>query len=425
MAQVEKPPGETVPDIQPILKEGDNSFLAAEDADIRASTSGKDDGMSCSIGSPMKPSQLFLATEKQNLAHHTKSKPGENEENSTKDQGSLPSQNLNSAFVPIELEKIQRRFSGDAPNHHRNFPLLKIDLEDEDDDDDMSSIRPESTVSALTVHSLVTETARATTVFSDTSITTEHNDGRAYTLTFHNPRIGLQFQKVPAFSSRPRGALAEAMAGDFPDDATSQSEDTLDVVRPVDAVLVCGFQGFDTNSGPCPKLGARLIAFDNVSIERGRWTFEAVGKAIKARGRPITMTFRNDYLNSEQRGILYRAVNENGQVASLPQHHIRQRNGTTTKNHLLTVENDYSSTRHFATSTQGATAAATAAASEAGSVLSSAVGPLLTSLLGGLAKDTKNQPLATTATTTPRYMSSKPEYVDDNSNHRSYQADLL
>ena len=48
-------------------------------------------------------------------------------------------------------------------------------------------------------------------------------------------------------------------------------EDTCDVAMPVDAVLVCGFNGFDeSGSNVRPKLGARLVAFDGVSVKIGK-----------------------------------------------------------------------------------------------------------------------------------------------------------
>eukprot|EP00588_Corethron_pennatum_P024906 CAMPEP_0194335164 /NCGR_PEP_ID=MMETSP0171-20130528/68583_1 /TAXON_ID=218684 /ORGANISM="Corethron pennatum, Strain L29A3" /LENGTH=869 /DNA_ID=CAMNT_0039098119 /DNA_START=33 /DNA_END=2639 /DNA_ORIENTATION=+ len=316
--------------------------------------------------------------------------------------GSSSNPNL-ANYEATQLDLIQRRFSENGsciPNHNREFPLLKINLDD--DDEGKSVEQPESTVSALTTSSgpLVTETAQATAVFSDAPpsdsnlIHDDRTDGKAYRLTFHSPRIGLQFQKFPAFSNRPRGALAEAMAADLPtDEAGNHSEGALDVVRPLDAVLVCGFEGFNESSGPCPKLGARLIAFDDVSIERGRWTFEAVSKAIKARGRPLSMTFRNDFLNSEQRSILNKSVLGVSQEVpgrpppdpkALP-HRLqdsleRPRNKSPSSSanggtHSI-IHNQYLSRR--------------SAVSESGSVLSSAVAPLLTSLLGGLGKDTRN-----------------------------------
>jgi hypothetical protein len=86
-------------------------------------------------------------------------------------------------------------------------------------------------------------------------------------------------------------------------------DSTCPVILPKDIVLVCGFHGFDnTANNERPNLGARLIAFDGISIERGPWTFDTVKKAIKARQRPLTLSFRDDYLTMDQRAILTKAA---------------------------------------------------------------------------------------------------------------------
>ena len=152
------------------------------------------------------------------------------------------------------------------------------------------------------------------------------NEGQIYHITFHTKKIGLQFHKIPA-SSFVRGSLSHAMSSDrrcSPDDRdlidkpnineTSNDwdfGDKLNAAEPIDAVLVCGFRGFDSTSNNRPKLGARLVGFDSMSIERGKWSFENVRNAIQSRGRPITLSFRNDFLTNEQRLILERACAEN------------------------------------------------------------------------------------------------------------------
>lgn len=168
--------------------------------------------------------------------------------------------------------------------------------------------------------------------------------GEVYHLTFYNRKIGIQFQKIPIEASS--GALTAAMTtdvegGDGSDSrhgrtvselrviasisgppargrasSTSSSSSNNDdefcrVAAPIDAVLVCGFNGFDdSGSNQRPKLGARLVAFDGVSVEIGRWTFGSVKRAIQARGRPLTLSFRNDHLTPKQREILAKAVSE-------------------------------------------------------------------------------------------------------------------
>lgn len=160
-----------------------------------------------------------------------------------------------------------------------------------------------------------------------------------YHLTFYTRKIGLQFQKVPAPPTKSRGLLTDAMTADMAGEAHGSSKTAaelrrvaaistwaksanddghpggtdddacLQVATPIDAVLVCGFDGFDdTGNNVRPKLGARLVAFDGVSVEVGRWTFDSIRKAIQARGRPLTLSFRNDFLTTDQRTIMTKAV---------------------------------------------------------------------------------------------------------------------
>ena len=156
-----------------------------------------------------------------------------------------------------------------------------------------------------------------------------------YHLTFYSRKIGIQFQKVPPPPSRRRGLLTDAMTADIAGVSVGSSKtaaelrriaaittrakpeiqdtetDVCDVATPVDAVLVCGFSGFDdSGTNVRPKLGARLVAFDGVSVEIGRWTFDSIRKAIQARERPLTLSFRNDFLTTEQRAILTKAVKD-------------------------------------------------------------------------------------------------------------------
>jgi hypothetical protein len=161
-----------------------------------------------------------------------------------------------------------------------------------------------------------------------------------YSITFYSQKIGIQFQKVPN-NSHPHGSLTEAVAADLTeseknDRITAQNrteaelrliasirkpmrhsngpnnhvDECCPVIIPKHSVLVCGIHGFDNSSNKRPDIGARLVGFDGVSIEKGPWTFESVKAAIKARGRPLTLTFRNDYLNLEQRKILTKAISE-------------------------------------------------------------------------------------------------------------------
>ena len=88
-------------------------------------------------------------------------------------------------------------------------------------------------------------------------------------------------------------------------DEKKEEPSSLQVATPVHAVLVCGFHGFDESGANLrPKLGARLVAFDGVSVEVGRWTFDSIRKAIQSRSRPLTLSFRNDFLTTEQREMI-------------------------------------------------------------------------------------------------------------------------
>lgn len=162
------------------------------------------------------------------------------------------------------------------------------------------------------------------------------NGMEVYHLTFYSRKIGIQFQKVPPPPSRGKGLLTEILTDDLSKSSqgakqtaaelrriatfSAQAKNGQDTQRndhvcqpatPVDAVLVCGFNGFDDSGDICkPSLGARLVAFDGISVEVGRWTFESIRKAIQARSRPLTLSFRNDFLTTEQRVILTRALKE-------------------------------------------------------------------------------------------------------------------
>jgi hypothetical protein len=167
-------------------------------------------------------------------------------------------------------------------------------------------------------------------------------DGKVYHLTFYSRKIGIQFQKVPAEKSS-KGLLTDAMTTDLPSSAggstiasdleriaaisrlasssnpNSKTEEVCPVATPIHAVLVCGFHGFvEHPNQPRPKLGARLVAFDGVSVEIGKWTFDSIRKAIHARGRPLTLSFRNDFLTTKQRAILTKAVADVEKVVPPP-----------------------------------------------------------------------------------------------------------
>jgi hypothetical protein len=278
-------------------------------------------------------------------------------------------------------------------------------------------------------------------------------DGEVYHLTFYSQKIGLQFQKVPPPPLKASGLLTEAMTADLAR-VSSAGEKTAaelrrianiagtaksdpagsmscQVAKPIDAVLVCGFVGFDDSSDNMrPKLGARLVAFDGISLEVGAWTFQSVRKAIQARRRPLTLSFRNDFLTTEQRKILTKAVKDM-KVLSLPSTGAADlKQPVTAPASSRSSVSQRSSQVDDASSTTGSSighghksGSSTASFSkfrsfsEAGSSVSvlSAVGPLVSNLLG----KRRDEPY------TPEYLRRPPVSIEESPQHLDFKAELL
>ena len=224
----------------------------------------------------------------------------------------------------------------------RGNPLLELD--EKEDSERSRSIKPSK---------LVTENGHATSRLVcpladvvDVNGRSTTNDGpgdhkrnedlRVHHLTFYSQKIGIQFQKAPPPPRKPRGLLNDALTADMVEEVdgsdktaaelrsvasiASVASGGIDQQRinakgsksvPEDIVLVCGFEGFDdSGANQKPKLGARLVAFDGISVEHGKWNFDKIRKAIKSRGRPLTLSFRNDFLTTEQRETLTKAVKD-------------------------------------------------------------------------------------------------------------------
>ena len=253
------------------------------------------------------------------------------------------------SLVPgrVNLMDISAETGNDVSECERCHPLKRLGA------DDCTSGPSDSSLKYL-----VTDNGKATSKLvcplkdvQQSSPASKQGRGQVYSLTFYTPKIGLQFQKVPS-NSRQSGLLSEAMTADVSEKngesavATSRTEAELrliaslsnphnapkgndhlkdqscPVLLPKHNVLVCGFNGFDNTSGNRkPSLGARLVGFDGMSIERGPWTFEAVRRGIKARGRPLTLTFRDDHLTTEQRAILTKAAHDVEQTTNQPPRH--------------------------------------------------------------------------------------------------------
>ena len=237
----------------------------------------------------------------------------------------------------------------DVRSPPRTNPLLELDGKHEEESEQRNSTKPSSS-------KLVTENGHATSrlicpladvvdVSGRSNYSTNdvgsveykgNEDLRVQHLTFYSQKIGIQFQKASPAPTKSRGLLTDAVTADLVEKVDGSDKTAAElrsiasiaslasggIVQPrkdsksstsvpEDIVLVCGFEGFDdSGANQRPKLGARLIAFDGISVEVGKWTFEKIRKAIKSRGRPLTLSFRNDFLTTEQRTILTKAVKD-------------------------------------------------------------------------------------------------------------------
>lgn len=258
-----------------------------------------------------------------------------------------------------------------------------------------------------------------------TMLSTSNNpatdDRGVYHITFYRKRLGLQFQKVPNEMGSTTGLLTNVMMTadglDAPETTTTElqriasmsqhsrsrgrsTEDTeILPVSPVDAVIVCGFIGFDDSSGSIrPKVGARLVAFDGIPVEVGRWTFESIRKAIQARSRPLTLSFRNDILSPKQQAILKKALDDIAAVSPPPQsipanlQYPLPKTGSQGENYLDEETLAAASSASSTTSSQRSRFSKKHYSfSETGSSISSAVAPLVSNLMKKSTKQKQQQ----------------------------------
>ena len=304
------------------------------------------------------------------------------------------------------------------------------------------SIGVESSVSGSSVPR-ITETGQATSKLecslADVGTTPQSyprgsclgTEGEIYHITFYSAKIGLQFQKVPVDKAS-LGLLTDAMTADLGANRTafdlqqiaaisqndSKSNTRKEVtecppVRPVDMVLVCGFVGFDDSTGNNrPRIGARLVAFDGITVEVGQWTFESIRKSIQARGRPLTLSFRNDYLTPKQREILTKAVHDvkaHDDPTPLTKNIFRASSQRQEKgSSIISKSSSISSSSHKYYTF-----------SEAGSTISSAVAPLMSNLMTGLANKKKQED------STPNYLRRQTSSLDEMKRHQDFKSSLL
>jgi len=385
--------------------------------------------------------------------------------------------------------------SQDSTPERRN-PLLQLDEDDESDvQPNLCATSSQSESSKSVFANREHATSRLACPLADVVQTRQSGAGlpsgneelQVYHLTFYSRKIGIQFQKVPPPPVKARGLLTDAMTADLAEEPSGSEktaaelrriaqistwakteddnrETTCQVATPVDAVLVCGFHGFDdSGSNARPNLGSRLVAFDGVSVEVGKWTFDSIRKSIQARARPLTLSFRNDFLTTEQRTILTKAVKEVDAAVPPPRRTIQYRmdgrrpsidpsvqsheSGQFINDH----DDDYRRTPHSNAADDDLSASAGSSSeyyrdlilpqsfsgarsvssysnanrstgnfrsfSEAGSSVSvlSAVGPLMANLLHGRS----SEPF------TPEYLRRAPESVEGTPQHQDFKSELL
>ena len=290
-----------------------------------------------------------------------------------------------------------------------------------------------------------------------------------YHLTFYSQKIGLQFQKVPA-SSEPRGIVTSVVTADLghtrssgqydeknsavggdleriaaiaqrtrSDNDASASAPLNDgrakVAMPLDAVLVCGFRGFDESVNKArPDLGARLVAFDGMSVEIGEWTFDRIKRGIQSRSRPITLSFRNDKLSVHQREILTRAVAELN--SSIPPRLLDRPSRSSSNRAPPAVEEDMSvqtfrSTLMTAPPSPGGNSVSYQSFSEMGgtsrsSEITSSLAPMMSGLITGFVR---NKSLRDSKVDYADYAHSSPKHLGESLNshisHHEFEASLL
>jgi len=295
--------------------------------------------------------------------------------------------------------------------------------------------------------------------------TRNNNDDDVVHITFYTRKIGIQFQKIPLApikKSASTSRISEDIRISEQDNSQSKNsrkfrsimdlkavaafsngekpkkiknEPYCQVPQPIDAVFVCGFCGFDEDQHRSkPKIGSRLIAFDGISIEVGKWTFDSVRKAIHAREkRPLTLSFRNDVLTREQRDIIIKAATEIGDNASLTSSKIWNTLQPITEDwfftaplpSMITTGKSDSSSFPGDYSTVGSRSVSSfsdAGASTATSIVSS-VRPLVASILSGLSST------ASAGAERPKFQylerDSRTRSDDSNSHQLDFQAGLL
>jgi len=95
-------------------------------------------------------------------------------------------------------------------------------------------------------------------------------------LKFPSKNVGIQFTAVSQKSSG------------------SKSKDAKE------ALLICGFLGFDDTLNRRPTFGSTLVCVDGISVEKEGWKMENLIDYICAKKGPLQMSFRNEFLTTAQ-----------------------------------------------------------------------------------------------------------------------------
>ena len=169
---------------------------------------------------------------------------------------------------------------------------------------------------------------------------------------------------------------------------------------------------------------ARLVAFDGIPVEVGQWTFESIRKSIHARGRPLTLSFRNDFLTQKQRAILTKAIEDVNPPPQPVAHSYGPRRGASTRERY---EEYHGHTQKIYTSTSSISSHASQpkkkyySFSETGSTISSAVAPLVSNLLSNHRRSAGKQQ----DVFAPDYLKRTSESLDKMRHHHDFQSGLL
>ena len=371
--------------------------------------------------------------------------PSESEVTSRSEQGEASQTEMHSGDEKSVKQNLNEIFAEEPQTDSFEQAAMQASKQNDTTNDASRSLAEVASIqSSGSVRSKVTDNGHATTQLvkapqdarSEPSFTTPTDgDGGVYHITFYRKRLGLQFQKVPNEMGTTTGLLTNVLMTadglDAPETTATELQriaslsqhskkrggnsemESILPVSPVDAVIVCGFIGFDDSSGSIrPKVGARLVAFDGIPVEVGRWTFESIRKGIQARGRPLTLSFRNDALSPKQQDILKKALGDISAAApppqsipTNPQYHL-PRAGSRGESHQQYLDEQSlaaASTESSTTSSQRSRFKKHYSFSETGSSLSSAVAPLVSNLMKKSTKQQQQQ--------RQQQQFSEPEYV--------------